>query len=70
MNDNYHAYLLRLKRSPGRSELRATVKNVHTGTVRHFASKKELLLFLLDRMDGDWNSPETDLGSDIGPLNR
>ena len=68
MNNNYQAYLLRLKRSTGRPELRATLKNIHTGTVRHFASKKELLLFLLDRMDGDWNSPESDFGSDMSQL--
>lgn len=68
MNDNYQAYLLRLQRSPGRPELRATVKNVHTGTVYHFAGKKELMHFLLDRMVGDWNSPESDLGSDMSQL--
>lgn len=65
MNDNYLAYLLRLKRSPGRPQWRATLENAHTGTVRHFASEEELLLFLMDRLAGDRQPQDLNLGLDM-----
>jgi hypothetical protein len=50
MNDNYLAYMLRLKRSDRQRNWRATLENAHSGTVRHFASEEELLLYLMDRL--------------------
>ena len=50
MNDNYLAYMLRLKRSERQPNWRATLENAHSGTVRHFASEEELLLYLMDRL--------------------
>ena len=52
MNDNYLAYMLRLKRNEGQPSWRATLENAHSGTVHHFASEEELLLYLIDRLAG------------------
>lgn len=70
MNENDQVCLLRLQRSPGRPKLRATVKNVHTGTVHHFAGTQAMLLYLLDRMDGDLTLPEADQDSNMKQLKR
>ncbi len=50
MNENYLAYMLRLKRSEGQPNWRATLENAHSGTVLHFASEEELFLYLIDRL--------------------
>jgi hypothetical protein len=52
MNDNYLAYMLRLKRSEGQANWRATLENAHSGSVHHFACEEELLLYLMDRLAG------------------
>ena len=65
MNDNYLAYMLRLKRSEGQANWRATLENAHSGSVHHFASEEELLLYLLDRLAGSPSASEEDVHQDL-----
>ena len=65
MNDNYLAYMLRLKRSEGQPNWRATLENAHSGSVHHFACEEELLLYLLDRLAGSPSASEEDVHQDL-----
>lgn len=47
----YKAFLIRLKRRNGRLHWRATLENVHTGEVLHFATERDLLLYMLQTLD-------------------
>jgi hypothetical protein len=64
MNEDYMAFMLRLRRSPDRPHWRASLENAHTGTVHHFTSEEELCLFLADRLASRPLSPDQDLGPD------
>ncbi|MGD8585108.1 MAG: hypothetical protein PVJ75_07150 [Chloroflexota bacterium] len=65
MNDNYLAYMLRLKRSERQPNWRATLENAHSGTVRHFASEEELLLYLMELLAGYPPASDQDVHSGI-----
>jgi hypothetical protein len=65
MNDNYLAYMLRLKRSEGQANWTATLENAHSGSVHHFACEEELLLYLLDRLAGSPSASEEDVHQDL-----
>jgi hypothetical protein len=66
MNQDYLAYMLRLRRSPDRSHWRATLENAHTGNVRHFANEEECFLFLMDRLTAQ--GPDADMQLDAPSL--
>ena len=50
MDKDYQAYLVRFQRQQDGSHWRATLENAHTQEVIQFASERELLLFLLQRL--------------------
>ena len=67
MNEDYMAFLLRLRRSPERPQWRASLENAHTGSMHHFASQEELFSFLTDQLAADPSLPNQDTGHDSGP---
>ena len=62
MSRDYLAYMLRLRRSDDRTHWRATLENAHTGDVHQFATEEELILFLIDQLNGAL--PRQDLDAD------
>ena len=53
MSKNYQAYLVRFQRSPQAVTWRATLENAHSPEVVQFATERELLLFLLHRLQDE-----------------
>lgn len=51
MSKNYQAYLVRFQRSPQAHTWRATLEDVHSQEIKRFATERELLLFLLRRLN-------------------
>jgi hypothetical protein len=66
MNGDYLAFMLRLKRNDDRTHWRATLENAHTGDVHNFATEEELILFLIDRLNGTLPRHDLDADSEIG----
>ena len=50
MDKDYQAYLVRFQRQQDSDNWRAILENAHTQEVIQFASERELLLFLLRRL--------------------
>ena len=50
MDKDYQAYLVRFQRQQDSNHWRATLENAHTQEVIQFATERELLLFLLRRL--------------------
>jgi hypothetical protein len=67
LNDNYLAYMLRLKRSADNTHWRATLEDAHSGAVWHFAAEEELFLFLMDELARRPSASDLDGGPDQGP---
>jgi hypothetical protein len=47
MGGEYLAFLLRLQRSQGQTEWRASMQNAKTGEILRFATERELLHYLI-----------------------
>ena len=62
MENNYQAYLVRFQRLEDSGHWRATLENAHTQEVIQFASERELLLFLLRRLQRPLPTETIDLG--------
>ncbi|MCA9967528.1 MAG: hypothetical protein KC423_24935 [Anaerolineales bacterium] len=65
MNNDYQAYLIRFRRCPEANTWRATLENAHSREVIQFATEKELLLFLLQRLSG-WQENRSDTNQAMG----
>jgi hypothetical protein len=50
MDKDYQAYLVRFQRQQGSETWRATLENAHTQEIIQFATERELVLFLLQRL--------------------
>ena len=62
MNNDYQAYLVWFQRQQDSSSWRATLENAHTQEVIQFASERELLLFLLRRLQRPLSSETIETG--------
>ncbi len=47
MDSHYQSYLLRFQRGQTQAHWRATLENVHTRERLHFATEREMLLYLM-----------------------
>ncbi|MCB9432306.1 MAG: hypothetical protein H6668_10005 [Ardenticatenaceae bacterium] len=65
MNNDYQAYLIRFQRRPEANAWRATLENAHSSEVVQFATEKELLLFLLQRLSS-WQEKRADVNQAMG----
>ena len=59
MSKTYQAYLVRFQRSPQAEAWRATLEDVHSQEIKRFATERELLLFLLRRLNEENNQRST-----------
>lgn len=64
MEDNYRAYLIRLTRHDSRSPWRGMLQDARDNTVRHFATERELYLFLMEQLM--YTPPATAIGNGDG----
>ena len=64
MHEDYQAYLIRFQRSEGQPHWRARLEDAVSGEVRHFATERELLLYLMQILAVVPNAPDTSRSAD------
>ena len=47
MHEDYQAYLIRFQRSEGQPHWRGRLEDARSGEVRHFATEREMLRYLM-----------------------